>query len=116
MGIQRIIDWALEWERRSGATFESEKTVFVHFTRNAARISDNPITIKEQDVYSAAKARILGVVMDLELRYKQHIAKAATKGLKAAMALKRLRGLSPATARRLFELTVASVVNYASSM
>jgi hypothetical protein len=34
----------------------------------------------------------------LKLRYKEHIARAALKGLKAAMELKRLRGLSPLTA------------------
>lgn len=34
--------------------------------------------------------KILGVVMDSKLRYKEHIARAATRGLRAAMALKRL--------------------------
>jgi hypothetical protein len=54
--------------------------------------------------------------MDSELRYKQHIARAATKGLKAAMALKRLQGLPPALARRLFEVSIILVVDYASSV
>jgi len=36
-GIQRIISKATAWERRSGATFEGEKTVMIHFTRNGAR-------------------------------------------------------------------------------
>jgi hypothetical protein len=34
-GIQAIIDQAMDWERRSGATFEGEKTVIIHFTRSA---------------------------------------------------------------------------------
>ena len=51
--------------------------------------------------------------MDLALRYKQHIARAATKGLITAIALKRLRGLSLATARRLFGATVTLVADYA---
>jgi len=51
--------------------------------------------------------------MDTELRYKQYVAKAATKGLIAAMALKRLRMVSPLTARQLFGATVAPVVDYA---
>ncbi|CEL11769.1 Putative Reverse transcriptase [Aspergillus calidoustus] len=38
-----------------------------------------------------------------------HIARAASKGLEAAMELKRLRGLSPSTARQLFTSTVAPV-------
>ncbi|GFF99290.1 probable transposable element [Aspergillus udagawae] len=50
------------------------------------------------------------------LKYKEHIARAASKGLEAAMELRRLRGLSPATARQLFTSTVAPVVDYASSV
>ncbi|EEY24045.1 conserved hypothetical protein [Verticillium alfalfae VaMs.102] len=56
------------------------------------------------------------MIMDIGLRYKEHIASAATKGLEAAMELKRLRGLTPATARRLFVSTVAPAVDYASSV
>ncbi len=45
--------------------------------------------------------------MDAGLKYKEHIAQAATKGLNAAMELQRLRGLTPRTARQLFIATVA---------
>ena len=51
--------------------------------------------------------------MDLELRYIQHIAKAVTKGLYVAIALRRLRLVSLSTIRQLFEATVALVVDYA---
>ncbi|XP_044715289.1 reverse transcriptase (RNA-dependent DNA polymerase) domain-containing protein [Hirsutella rhossiliensis] len=78
-GIQAIIDDALEWEARSGATFETEKTTIVHFTR----------------------ATILGVIMDNELRFQQHMVKAAAKGLSAAMGLRRLKMLSPRVSRQL---------------
>ena len=54
--------------------------------------------------------------MDSGLRYIQHIEKATTKGLLAAMALKRLRLVSPSTARQLFGATVAPVADYASNV
>jgi NAD(P)-dependent dehydrogenase (short-subunit alcohol dehydrogenase family) len=54
--------------------------------------------------------------MDCELRYKQHIAKTATKGLTAVLALRRLKMLSPRTARQLFVATVAPVMDYAASV
>lgn len=54
--------------------------------------------------------------MDSGLKYKQQIARASTKGLKAAMELKRLRGLSAATARQLFTSTVVPLVDYASNV
>ena len=54
--------------------------------------------------------------MDTRLKYKEHIARAASKGLEAAMELRRLRGLTPASARQLFTSTVAPVVDYASNV
>lgn len=106
-GIQAIIEAALVWERhRSGATFNCEKTCIVHFTRNR----------QKHDIWPKEKAKILGVQMDSELRFRDHLAKTATKGLKAAMALRRLHMLSPAPARQLFTATVAPVVDYASNV
>jgi hypothetical protein len=115
-GIQAIINKALEREKRSGATFEGDKTTLVHFTRNPNRTSTAPIIIKGEVVTPKETAKILGVIMDSKLRYKQHIARAATNGLLAAMALKRLRMVSPSTARQLFAATVAPVVDYASNI
>ena len=54
--------------------------------------------------------------MDCELRYKQHIARTAAKGLTAALALKRLKMLSPRIARQLFIATVAPVMDYAANV
>jgi len=85
----------------------------VHFTKNADRTNTTPFIIKGKIVILGNIAKILGVVMDAELRYKQHVIKAATKGLIAAIALKRLRIVSPLTARQLFRATVAPVVDYA---
>ncbi|KAM6514322.1 hypothetical protein FALCPG4_18909 [Fusarium falciforme] len=115
-GIQAVIDRALDWERRSGATFEGDKTTIVHFTRNAERTSDTPFVIKGKEVRPTQSAKILGVVMDAKLRYKEHMARAATKGLSAAMCLRRLKMLSPQTARQLFTATVAPTMDYASAV
>ena len=115
-GIQAIINEALDWERRSGATFEAEKTAIIHFTRKQYKSESEPFTIKGQIVQPKDHVKILGVVMDSKLKYREHVARAASKGLEAALELKRLRGLSPATARRLFTSTVAPVVDYASNV
>jgi hypothetical protein len=115
-GIQAIIDRALDWEKRSGATFEGEKTTITHFSRIKDRINTTPFIVKGKTVTPKDTAKILGVVMDSELRYRQHMANAATKGLTAAMALRRLRMISPSTARQLFEATVVPAMDYASSV
>ncbi|EJP60699.1 reverse transcriptase [Beauveria bassiana ARSEF 2860] len=72
--------------------------------------------IRGQAVMPKDPVKILGVIMDSRLKYKQHIARASTKGLEAAMELKRLRGLSAATARQLFTSTVVPLVDYAASV
>jgi hypothetical protein len=45
-GLQAVIDKALEWERRSGATFEEDKTVIVHSTCHPEGTDENPYIIK----------------------------------------------------------------------
>ncbi|XP_044715988.1 endonuclease-reverse transcriptase domain-containing protein [Hirsutella rhossiliensis] len=76
----------------TGPTAESnrdEKTSFIHFTRIAERDSDLPLIIKGND---------------------EHIARAAAKGLAAAMCLKRLKMASPRMARQLAQRIGAQAV------
>ena len=54
--------------------------------------------------------------MDCKLKYKEHMARAASRGLEAVIELRRFKGLSPATARQLFTAMVTPVVNYASNV
>src|SRR5437667_3260149 len=106
----------MDWEKRSRATFEGDKTAIIHFTRRSDRSSTTPFMIKGETIIPKETANILGVLMDSRLRYKRHIANAMTKGLLAAMALKRLRLVSPSTARQLFGATVVPVMDYASNV
>ncbi|KAL9572236.1 hypothetical protein ACKAV7_003619 [Fusarium commune] len=115
-GIKKIIKKALDWEKRSGATFETDKTAIIHFTRKAYKLNSEPFEIRGQLVPPKTQVKILGMIMDSGLKYKEHIARAAAKGLNAAMELQRLRGLTPRTARQLFTATVAPVVDYASNV
>lgn len=80
-GIQAIIDRVMEWEIRSGATLEGDKTVIIHFTRRLDRVSSRPFIIQGEAIALKATAKILGVIMDSELRYAQYIGKGTTKGL-----------------------------------
>jgi hypothetical protein len=57
-------------------------------TRCSNRASISLFTIKGEAIVPINTAKILGVVMDTQLWYKQHIAKVTTKGLLAALALK----------------------------
>ena len=114
--LRVIVQRATAWESRSGASFEGDKTAFIHFTRNSRQSADEPIRVQGEEVRPTASVKILRLIMDARLRYQEHTARAATKGLQAAMALKRLRRLSPSVTRKLFDATVAPVVDYASSV
>ena len=92
------------------------KTAVIHFTRSARRGSQGSFVVDGQTVQPKDTAKVLGVVLDAELRYKQHIAEAAAKGLSVAMHLRRLQGLSPRVARQLFTTAVAPAMDYASNV
>jgi hypothetical protein len=44
--LQAIVQRATEWECRSGASFEGDKTAFIHFTRNSRQSAEDPISVK----------------------------------------------------------------------
>lgn len=105
---------AEKWARASGASFEGGKTAFVHLTRNSSRLSSLPLIINREEVVPKSEIKVLGVILDQQLRFKEHLVRAGKRGLKAAMALKRMKGLNPRTARTLFISKVAPVIDYAS--
>ena len=113
-GIREIVNHALDWESRSGATFKDKKTALIYFTRNSRLQGNSPINIKGSEVLSCTETKILGVLIDSKLRFKNHIKKVSYKGLKAALTLKRMQVLTLSVARQLFRATMALVVDYAS--
>jgi hypothetical protein len=86
-GIKEIIKKARDWEKRSGATFETDKTAIIHFTRKAYKLNSEPFAIRGQLVRPKTQVKVLGMIMDSGLKYKEHIARAAAKGLNAVMEL-----------------------------
>lgn len=97
-------------------TFEAEKIAIIYFTRYTGRVDSEPFTIKGEEVRPKEQVKVLRVIMDSRLHYKQHIARAATKGLEVAMELKRLKGLAPSATRQLFTAMVAPKVDYTSNV
>lgn len=86
----------------------------MHFTRNHKFEDHTPLQIKGNQVQPADSIKLLGVVFDKALRFKLHVARTAKRGIQAALALKRLKGLRASTCRQLFQSTVAPVMDYAS--
>lgn len=111
-----IIPRVVYWEGKSGATFEAEKTQFIHFTRNRTKAQRpfRPLLMNGKDIVPKAGVKVLGVYLDEQLRMKEHIQKATQKSKAQAMALSTIRGLRPAAMRQLYMSTVASKLDYAA--
>ena len=69
--IEAIVERVLQWEWRSGATFEGKKTSFVYFTQDVRRMDTILVMVKGELVTPKNSAKVLGVVMDSELRFKE---------------------------------------------
>ena len=82
----------------------------------AKTASCGPLHMDGTAITPASEVKILGVILDQMLRFKSHVGKAASKGMTAVLALRRLRGLPPPVARQLFISTVASKIDYAASV
>jgi hypothetical protein len=95
-------------------TFKYNKITIVHFIRVINYTSCIPFIIKGDIIKPKQKAKILGVIIDAKLRFKKHIVKAATRGLAAAICLRRLKMLSLQTARQLFTATITPTMDYTS--
>jgi hypothetical protein len=62
--LRTIVQEATEWESRSGASFEGEKTSFIHFARNSVQSADEPISVEGEEIRPTRNVKILGLVMD----------------------------------------------------
>lgn len=110
---REVIPLVQQWSKNSGATFEPEKTQLIHFSRNETQSrSEATLRFQGQTITPKEEVKLLGIIFDQKLSFRSHTARAAKRGERAALALRRLRGLRPAAARQLFLATIAPVTDY----
>lgn len=66
----------------------------------------------EIDIKSKQIVKILEVVLDEELRMKQHISYAASKATTQCLAIKRMKSLVSKSMRQLYIAIVVSIIDY----
>ena len=73
-----IIPHFENWANISGAVFNSQKTVFTHFTQTHSMVNcleaSEGLVILGATVALSPQVKILGVVLDQKLNYKAHVA------------------------------------------
>lgn len=62
------------------------------------------------------RAKLLGVIFDQEMRWKEHVQQAVKRATQVNIALGGLRHLRPEQMRQLFQACVTPIVNYASTV
>ena len=71
----------LEWERTHNSAVEFSKVALMHFTRNGQKATEEPIVIRDHVLHPVKSQRFLGVIIDHQLRFKEHTAQALAKGM-----------------------------------
>jgi ribonuclease HI len=110
--IPRIEGWA----RKTGSCFAAEKTELIHFTRNRKEQCQGQIVMNSNVITPSTTTKLLGVVFDHELRWKDHVQQVVKRATKVNIALGGLRQLRPEQMRQLYEACVAPVLEYASTV
>ena len=68
--------------------FKVKKTVIIYFTYKEYKSAIEPFTIKGQTIPPKDYIKILSILIDAKLKYKEYIARVATKGLEVVIELK----------------------------
>jgi hypothetical protein len=110
-----IIPHTEQWARRSGATFEADKTSLIHFIRKAEL--DNPPNLQfgNAEVTVSQSVKVLGVTLDTRLVMDEHISRVMTKVFKAGTSLQAIKGVRLKQMRQLIQSCVLPIINYAAS-
>jgi ribonuclease HI len=104
------------WAQRTGSCFAAEKTELIHFTRKKREQLQGQVVINGKTVKPSPTAKLLGVIFDHELRWKEHVQQAIKRATKVAIALAGLRHLRPEQMRHIYQACVTPVVDYASTV
>jgi hypothetical protein len=104
------------WARRTGSCFAAEKTELIHLTRKRSEQLQGQVLINGKTVEPPPTAKLLGVIFDQVLRWKEHVQQAIKRATKVSIALGGLRHLRPEQMQQLYRVCVTPVVDYASTV
>jgi ribonuclease HI len=114
--VNKILSWALKWKMRVNA--DKTKTMIIS-TSATDKVWDPQITAGENAISTVKKYKFLGVTVDNDLRFNDHITNITVKCRKRVNILKCLAakdwGNSQETQRNIFIQYIRSVLEYASS-
>jgi hypothetical protein len=120
----------IEWSEEHNTEFELEKMALICLSKKQIPDPDNPnktipspcqpVTIHNHTIHPSKSHKFLGIIIDKNLNFKEHVALALVKGMKYAMACNRMirptRGIHGKLMRRLYESVVIPKMLYAADV
>lgn len=100
----------LNWQATHACQFDLKKFQLVHFTRNRRKYQPTPVQIGEVTVTPSSSAKLLGIIFDQELRWKEQADRAVAKGTASLLAVMRLTRPSFGLPHRLVRQLIVGVV------
>jgi ribonuclease HI len=113
---QEDIPRIAEWARRTGSSFAVEKTELIHLTRRKKELGKGSIDMDGKNIKTGPTAKLLGVVFDQEMRWKDHVQQAVKKATTTTLGMSGLRHLRPAQMRQIYQACVLPKLDYASTV
>jgi hypothetical protein len=121
--LTRAHNICLTWAFQYGAKFAPEKYHLIHFTRKRRDHQgdlQSCIRIENHEIKAEQTVKILGVIVDSKLKWKEHIKRTAEKGQRAFEALSRITastwGPSVQRARLVYSAVVRPTMLYGSQI
>lgn len=75
------------WAHKTGSTFAAEKTELIHLTRCKKKHYVGQISMNGKVTKPASTAKLLGVIFDKEMRWKEHVQHAVKRATQVNIAL-----------------------------
>jgi len=98
--IQKIQDEDIprveSWAKGTGSRFAVKKTELIHLTRRKKELGRGQIMISGEVIKASSTAKLLSVVFDQEMKWKEHVQYAVKRATKVSTAMSSLRHLRPA--------------------
>ena len=110
---------AYDWSSNHNSKFEMSKFGLIDFTLNRSK-ERPPIVIRGITIKPSKSHKFLGVMVDQELRWKEHASYALAKGVAYVALIRRIstsaHGVSPRLMRQLYRSTAVPKMLYAASV
>lgn len=88
--LQKDLNDILEWGKDNAVNFEADKTELIHFARSKAKTGRQCIRHNGRVILPSDRVRWLGVILDPQLTFKEHVQTWGAKATKMAAHLGRL--------------------------